>query len=139
MLVRLPRIADSAQLPLVGQAFRGPRTAGAIDLVAYLSGDWETLSLWMVSSLERPETHDQEQYFLYDVISSGGTRIHWGAAPSAAPSHESPPEQKLSRLKTYLEANGVSLKSVRSPELIDVRREVQVKPRIAARPDEPAE
>jgi hypothetical protein len=136
MLVRLPRISDSGQLPLVGQPFRGPRTAGAIEIVSSLRDQWESLSLWIVSPQDRPETYGEEQYILYDIIASGGTRIHWGTAPNAALEHESPPEQKLSRLRAYLEANNVDLRSVRSPAVIDVRRDVQVKRRMAALPNE---
>jgi hypothetical protein len=136
ILVRLPRIVEAAQLPLVGQAFEGPSMAGALELIAFFSDQWEALSFWTVAPLEQPEAHGKQKYILYDVLTSGGTRVHWGAAPGASPADESSAQQKLARLKDYLEANQVDLKSIDSPALIDVRRDLQVRPRMAALPTE---
>lgn len=138
MLARLPRIADAGQVPLVGQIVDGPRIAGALALIRFLREDWDALNLWNVTPLRQPESRGEERFYLYDLTSSGGTRIHWGAAPGAAPAAESSPRQKLARLKDYVETHEVDLRSVQAPEMIDVRRSLQVKPRTAGRPNEPS-
>lgn len=132
MLLRLPRIADMGPLPLTGQPFEGPKIMGAIALVRYLRDEWDALHLVAVQPLDRPEIRSDDKYYLYDLITEGGTLIHWGAAPDAAPHDEVPADVKLARLRAFVNQHG-PLDTVDSPRVINIRHDLEVTPRVADR------
>lgn len=135
MLVRLPRIEEAGQIPLVGQPLEGPRVAGAVAIIRFLAEEWQQLHLVSVTSRERPEIRGEEKFYLYDLVARGGTIIHWGAAPESPAPDEPPAESKLARLQDYIAQNPGScrLETTQSPRVIDVRRGLHVVPRVAAR------
>lgn len=116
----LPRILDIVGRPLPGQAWDDPRVAGALNLSEHLNSDWERLYLAEILPSPRPEINGQHRYYLYDLITRGGTRIVWGAAPEVNPPGEATFEEKLARLNRCVRRTG-PLNSVRGPKIVDVR------------------
>ena len=124
----LPRIGGIVGRPPVGQAWPDPRVLGAAELAYALRDEWEPLCLVDVLPSARPEIRDDHRYFVYDLITRGGTRVVWGAAPSAGPPGEDGFEAKLKRLRNCVDVHG-PLDSVRGPAIVDVRRELAITPR----------
>lgn len=124
----LPRIGGIVGRPPVGQQWDDPRVIGAADLANRLSEDWESLHLVDILPSARPEIREEHRYFVYDLITRGGTRVVWGAAPLFAPPGEDDFQAKLQRLKKYVHENG-PLDTARSPAIVDVRFELTVTPR----------
>jgi hypothetical protein len=81
----------------------------------------------------RPEVRDGSRFFVYDLITRGGTRIVWGAAPGTAPPKEDSFDAKLSRLQNCVEKHG-PLDSVRGPAIVHVRSALEVIPRTVKKP-----
>jgi len=65
---------------------------------------------------------------VFHLITRGGTRVVWGAAPTNAPPGEDSFETKLQRLRECTNQLG-PLDSVRGPAVVDVRRELAITPR----------
>ena len=124
----LPRVGGIVAQPPVGQVWPDPRVVGAALLASKLGEVWEELHLVDILPSARPEIRDDHRYFVYDLITRGGTRIVWGAAPEAAPPDEPEFDAKLSRLRQCVRENG-PLNSVHSPAVVDVRRELAITPR----------
>ncbi len=124
----LPRIGGIIGRPPVGQPWTDPRVAGAADLAAELSDVWESLHLVDILPSARSEIQDEHRYFVFDLITSGGTRIVWGAAPNAGLPSEDSFEDKLKRLQKYIKEHG-ALDSVHGPAVVDVRKELAITPR----------
>lgn len=133
----LPRILDIVGRPLPGQPWDDPRVAGALDLAEKLAADWERLYLAEILPSPRPEINGQHRYYLYDLITRGGTRIVWGASPQVSPPREATFEEKLARLKRCVRRTG-PLNSVRGPKIVDVRNGERIIARTAKK-EEPAE
>ena len=69
--------------------------------------------------------------YTFEIITSGGTRIVWGAAPGQeASAGESAFDQKRKRLLDYAAQHG-QLESIDGPAAIDVRSDLVVTPRTA--------
>jgi len=124
----LPRIGGIIGRPPVGQPWTDPRVAGAAELAEGLSDVWESLHLVDILPSARQEIQDDQRYFVFDLITSGGTRIVWGAAQDKGLPGEDTFETKLKRLQKYAEEHG-SLDSVRGPAVVDVRKELAITPR----------
>ena len=124
----LPRIGGIVGRPPVGQAWPDPRVIGAAELAEMLSDQWEPLCLVDILPSARPEIRDGSRFFVYDLITRGGTRVVWGAAPGTAPPKEDPFDAKLARLQNCVEQHG-PLDSVRGPAIVDVRRALAITPR----------
>lgn len=129
----LPRIADIQDRPLEGEAWGDLRMRGAAELAARLRLHWERLSLLEIIPSNYPEVQRSNRYYVYDIRASGGTLIRWGAAPSFGPPGESPFEQKLARITSYVQQHG-SLESINSPKSIDVRDSLKDEERLAREP-----
>jgi hypothetical protein len=127
----LPRITGVTGRPLVGDTWNDPRVAGGAKLAAALSDVWQKLRLVeIISALSAAANNDSHTY-TYDIITSGGTRVVWGAAPGEESSTgESEFDLKRKRLMDYAAQYG-QLESINGPEEIDVRREIVIKPRTA--------
>ena len=78
----------------------------------------------------RPEILGPRRYFVYDLVTRGGTRVIWGAAPLDSPPGEADFQEKLERLTRCVRELG-PLDSVRSPAIVNVRRGLAVTPRTA--------
>jgi len=124
----LPRIGNIVERPPVGQPWVDPRVLGAAELALRLSPLWESLHLVDILPSARPEIRAGNRYFVFDLITRGGTKIVWGAAPGTAPPSEDKFEAKLDRLRSFAERFG-PLDSVRGPAVVDVRRDLAITPR----------
>ena len=131
----LPRIGGIVERPLVGQQWSDLRVLGAADIAVQLSPMWDALHLVDILPSARPEIRGQQRYFVFDLITRGGTRIVWGAAPSAAPSSEDNFADKLDRLRRCAEKYG-PLDSVRGPAVVDIRtHDLSITPRTVKKPE----
>ncbi len=124
----LPRIGGIVGRPPVGQQWADPRVVGATELAKLLADHWEPLHLVDILPSARPEIREEHRYFVFHLITRGGTRVVWGAAPSHAPPGEDDFEAKLQRLREWANQHG-PLDSVRGPAVVDVRRELAITPR----------
>jgi len=124
----LPRIGGIVGRPPVGQPWADPRVIGATELADRLADTWESMHLVDILPSARPEIRDEHRYFVFHLITKGGTRVVWGAAPSNAPPGEDDFETKLQRLRECTNRLG-PLDSVRGPAVVDVRRELAITPR----------
>jgi hypothetical protein len=142
----LPRIIGIVGQPPVGQRWEDPRLQGAVEIVASLGEHWEALHLESITPRARPVMRDELQFFVYDLVTRGGTQIIWGASPHARAPGEAKFVDKLQRLQKCVEEYG-PLDSVKAPGRVDVRGELHVEPRmvkkpgplVAQQPEEPAE
>ncbi|QEG35355.1 cell division protein FtsQ/DivIB [Bythopirellula goksoeyrii] len=132
----LPRIQNVVERPPVGQRWDDLRVTGAADLAMRLSDVWEQLSLVDILPSTRPEILDEHRYYVYDLMTRGGTRVVWGAAPAQAPPGEDDFTAKLERLRSCVADIG-PLDSVHSPEVVDVRNQLSVTPRTVRKEVEP--
>ncbi|QDU55587.1 cell division protein FtsQ/DivIB [Aeoliella mucimassa] len=130
----LPRINSVPDRPLVGAAWTDSRMLGAVRIAANLRQLWDAYSLLDIIPSEYPEVARTHRFYVYDLRTSGGTIIRWGAAPGFAPPGESTFEQKLTRLSGYIQQHG-RLDTINSPQLIDVRDALQVEARVAQEPE----
>ncbi len=131
----LPRIGGIVERPLVGQPWIDPRVRGAAEIAVQLSEVWDTFHLVDILPSARPEIHGQSRYFVYDLITRGGTRIVWGAAPNAAPAEEDQSSAKLARLRGCAAKFG-PLDSVSGPAVVDIRtQELAITPRTVKKPE----
>jgi len=129
----LPRIGGIVGRPPVGQTWPDPRVVGAAELADRLREQWEPLCLVDILPSARPEIRDGSRFFVYDLITRGGTRVVWGAAPGSAPPKEDPFDAKLMRLQGCVEKHG-PLDSVRGPAIVDVRSDLAITPRTVKKP-----
>lgn len=127
----LPRIGGVVGQPPIGRRWDDPRVDGAVDLAVRLAGDWDRLHLVEILPSARPEINGARRYYVYDLVTRGGTRIVWGAAPLDGPPGEPEFHEKQTRLERCIQDVG-PLDSVRAPAVVDVRRHLQVTPRTAS-------
>jgi hypothetical protein len=127
----LPRISGVTGRPLVGDSWNDPRVIGGAKLAAALSDVWQQLRLVeIIAAIPSANSHNSQSYS-FDIITSGGTRVVWGAAPGQeSTSGESAFDQKRKRLMDYAAQYG-QLESINGPEEIDVRSDLVIKPRTA--------
>lgn len=129
----LPRIAGVTNRPLVGEMWDDDRVVGGARLAAGLFDVWQQLRLVEIIPSARVETHGDQQFHTFEIISSGGTRIAWGAAPGhEQAAGDSPFLTKRERLLGFVADTGV-LDSINGPEVLDVRRDLKIVPRTARR------
>lgn len=134
----LPRILGVDSRPsLRGEPWLDTRVQGAVAIVAGLGSAWTELSLVDIAASRMPEIRGDQRYYTYELLTSGQTRIVWGAAPGAEPRDESPLQVKLGRLQNYVRQHG-PLDSLRTTAVIDVRRGIKIQQRVVER-DEPAD
>jgi len=133
----LPRIGNIVGRPAVGQKWDDPRVAGAAHLADRLAILWQQLSLVDIIPSARPEIHAEHRYFIFNLVTRGGTRIVWGAAPKKGPPGEADFATKLERLKQCARRCG-PLDSVRGPAVVDIRRGLVVTPRTACKTEIPS-
>ena len=75
--------------------------------------------------------HDDKPLYSFEIVTTGGTRIIWGATPGQeSSSGDSPFNQKRQRLLDYAAQHG-KLESIDGPAVLDVRSDVVVTPRTA--------
>jgi hypothetical protein len=127
----LPRISGVTGRPLVGDTWNDPRVAGGAKLAAALGDVWQRLRLVEIIAGLQSAANNDSQTYSFDIITTGGTRVVWGAAPGQeTTTGESPFDKKRQRLLDYATKYG-QLESISGPELIDVRSDIVIKPRTA--------
>jgi hypothetical protein len=129
----LPRVTGIVGQPAAGQRWDDPRVAGAVDLAVQLADDWESLNLKDIVPSARPEVQGDRQYFVYDLVTRGGTRIVWGAPPRDGVPGEAEFAVKLARLKECVEQYA-TLDWTDWPAVVDIRRGIEITPRTAKKP-----
>ena len=129
----LPRVRGIASTSLVGEAWRDARVLGAVSLVAAFGDNWRRLDLVDIVPSRSTEVRGEFRFFVYDLITSGGTRIKWGAAPNATPPGEAPFAAKLARLQGFVAQSGPLRSTVQTPKEIEVRDRLVVTQRTAKR------
>jgi hypothetical protein len=129
----LPRISGVTGRPLVGDVWTDQRVIEGAQLVAGLMDVWRQLRLVEITAALRTPANSEARMYTFEMVTTGGTRIHWGAAPGQeAAAGESPFDQKRQRLVDYASQHG-RLESIDGPATIDVRSELVVTPRTARR------
>jgi hypothetical protein len=129
----LPRIVGASGQPLVGKPWTDERVLQSARLAAGLGDVWSKLRLIEIIPSVEPRVRGDIRFYTFELTTSGGTRIRWGAAPGhEMDAGESPFELKRSRLIDYATKNG-KLDSIEGPELVDVRSDLVVVPRTARR------
>jgi hypothetical protein len=130
----LPRISGVAGVPSVGDRWEDERVSNAADLAAKLADVWGQLRLVEIIPSLHAQVRGEVSFFAFEIMTSGGTRIVWGAAPGReADAAESTFEAKRKRLLEYAATHG-QLDSIDGPASVDVRSELVVLPRTARRP-----
>lgn len=129
----LPRIVGVGGQPLVGKPWTDERVLEAARLVAGLSDVWTQLRLVEIIPSPEPRIRGDVRYHTFELTTSGGTRIRWGAAPGHEPdAGESPFNVKRQRLVEYATGHG-HLDSIEGPALVDVSKDLVIVPRTARR------
>jgi hypothetical protein len=129
----LPRISGVTGRPLVGDAWEDPRVVGGARLAAALADVWQQLRLVEITSPPQPQVRNDARIYTFEIITSGGTRIVWGATTGQEQAvGESPFDAKRRRLLDFASQHG-KLESIDGPAIVDVRSDLVVTPRTARR------
>jgi hypothetical protein len=107
------------------------RVIGGARLAAQLADVWQQLRLVEILANAQSSTRDDKPLYSFEIVTTGGTRIIWGATPGQESSvGDSPFQQKRQRLLDYAAQHG-KLESIDGPAVLDVRSDVVVTPRTA--------
>ncbi len=123
--------AEAAKFPLIANVAsppQGPAGAqwgdvgvqGAARLAKVLGPDWNQLQLTAISVPRQQNAHTTIDELIFELITTGGSRIVWGRAPETGSPGELSAEQKVNRLKDYLTRFG-SFDQPHGPYEIDIR------------------
>lgn len=135
----LPRITGVTGVPSVGERWNDDRVTSAAALAARLADIWSQLRLVEIVPSLHAQVRGNTSFYAFDIMTSGGTRIVWGAAPGREQdASESPFDAKRKRLLDYAATHG-QLDSIDGPASVDVRSELVVLPRTARRPQQPTD
>lgn len=127
----LPRVSGIIGRPRIGDMWDDPRVVGAAKLAAQLADVWQQLRLVEILANAPNSSHEDKPLYTFEIVTTGGTRIIWGATPGQeSSSGDSPFTQKRQRLLDYAAQHG-KLESIDGPAVLDVRSEVVVTPRTA--------
>ncbi len=118
---RYPRLVGTETVPLgpVGTRWGDPRVVGAARIADAFGADWQTLGLDRIVA-RGPMGPGQSDRHLYEILTRGGTRILWGAAPGDATIDEGSAAEKVAWLKQYAREQG-TLDEPNPREPIDLR------------------
>jgi hypothetical protein len=129
----LPRISEVLGRPMVGHGWEDPRVLGGIKLASTLYDVWRQLRLVEIIPSAHPIVQGDYRHYSYEIVTSGRTRIVWGAAPGdEQTAGESSVATKRQRLLDFAARNG-RLDAIDGPASVDVRKELVVVPRTAKR------
>jgi hypothetical protein len=130
----LPRISGVSGVPGIGDRWNDERVTSAATLAARLSDVWGQLRLVEIIPSMHAQVRGQTSFYAFEIMTSGGTRIVWGAAPGREQdAAESTFDDKRKRLLDYATTHG-HLDSIDGPASVDVRSDLVVHPRTARRP-----
>lgn len=118
---RYPRLTEIevATGPPAGTRWTDPRVVAAARLAAVLIDAWEELGLHRMA-LAADVAAASGNLFEFELFTREGTRIRWGAAPTAEDAEQKAAAEKLARLRRYHADRG-SLEGSRCPREIDLR------------------
>lgn len=130
----LPRISGIVGRPAVGNVWDDLRVVEGVQLAAALADVWQQLRLVEIMADEvQPAAHGEQTRYAYNIITSGGTRICWGAPPGReTAAGESTFDEKRARLLQYSTEHG-QLDTIDGPETLDLRVDTVVTQRTARR------
>jgi len=129
----LPRISQVVGRPIIGKPWEDQRVLGGVKLVSVLQDVWRSLRLVEIIPSPHPLVQGDARYYSYEIVTSGGTRVVWGAAPGEEQSAgESAVGEKRQRLLEFAAKNG-RLDALDGPGSVDVRKEIVVLPKVAKR------
>lgn len=129
----LPRISGVASVPTIGEQWNDERVTSAALLAAKLADVWNQLRLVEIVPSMQAQAHGAGSYYAFEIVTSGGTRIVWGAPPGhELDAAESPFDAKRKRLLDYAASQG-QFDSIDGPAAVDVRSDLVVTPRTARR------
>lgn len=122
---RYPRLTEIelATGPPAGTRWSDPRVIAAARLAAVVSDAWEELGLHHLALAGEPQA-SSGNLFEFDLFTKEGTRVRWGAAPTAEASEQKTAREKLARLKRYHADRG-SLEGPRGPQEIDLTEKTE--------------
>ena len=126
----LPRISGALERPMIGQPWNDPRVVLGVRLASSLASVWQPLRLFEIVPLAPSEKKQFNEGTAFAILTRGGTRIFWGAAPGEEPSGESSFSTKLERLRNYV-AQHNDLHTIDGPATLDVRSDLRIQPRTA--------
>jgi hypothetical protein len=127
----LPRVSGVTGLPSVGERWGDERVTSAAALATKLADVWSQLRLVEIVPSMNVQVRGNVSYYAFEIMTSGGTRIVWGAAPGREQdAAESPFDTKRKRLLEYASSHG-QLDSIDGPASVDVRSDLVVLPRTA--------
>lgn len=130
----LPRVTGVSGVPSVGERWNDDRVTNAAALAAQLADVWSQLRLVEIVPSMHAQVRGSTSFYAFDIMTSGGTRIVWGAAPGREQdAAESNFDAKRKRLIDYAATHG-QLDSIDGPASVDVRSDLVVLPRTARRP-----
>ena len=75
----LPRISGITGRPLVGDVWDDPRVVGGAKIAAGLADVWQQLRLVEIIANPQSQTNGTSTSYAFEIVTSGGTRIVWGA------------------------------------------------------------
>lgn len=131
----LPRVTGVTGVPSVGERWNDDRVTNAAALADRLADVWSQLRLVEIVPSMHAQVRGNTSFYAFDIMTSGGTRILWGAAPGREQdASESPFVAKRKRLLDYASSHG-QLDSIDGPASVDVRSDLVVLPRTARRPN----
>jgi hypothetical protein len=94
---------------------------------------WHRLRLVEIVPSPEPQARGDVRFYTFEIVTSGGTRVVWGAAPGVeALAGESPFADKRRRLLDFALGGG-RLDDIDGPATVDVRGELVITPRAARR------
>lgn len=134
----LPRIVGIVGEPPLGRSWEDPRVSGAVELAVGLAPYWDAFYLSEIVPSARQQFRSGAKFFEFELVTRGGTRIVWGAAPGQQAPNEATFETKLLRLREGVEKVG-PLNTVRGPKTVNVRDGLHITPRSARKPPSPKE
>jgi hypothetical protein len=104
---RYPRIDEIHTTPVgpVGTPWGDVAVTGAAQIAAVLADEWERLTLARIVPAGRKPARAGFEYE-YALYTRAGTRIDWGRSPGTDSPGETPPADKLARLREYFNEHG---------------------------------
>ncbi len=117
-----PRVVNVRSTPQgpAGTGWGDPIVAGAARLAEALAPHWKKWQLAAIVCPQEAPSEDSLDQGLYVLTSTGGSRILWGLPPDAKHPGELTTEQKLGKLKKYVDDFG-SFDRPRGPYEINIR------------------
>lgn len=130
-MLYLPRITRISGRPTIGNRWDDERVVRGVRLAEILTDLWQSLYLYEIVPMLQTPPQGNGELLTFEITTTGGTRIQWGAAPGEEPNGESPFSAKIARLQNYATSHR-DLGSIDGPELLDVRSDLVVIPKTAA-------